>query len=303
MSHSVAAKRGAAPPTIRRNARARLRMSLAVAGMVATVALLGVPRGVPVEDVPLPRIERRLLALELREDEQLAAEALSGLPFIVRASGEVMRRVGAAEARNDKAAVQELRDQLIEMIQVARSAHGERPLLSLRAIQTHLFLEELGRYVLHRRPSRDLTELGGAILTKARRAGWLQHNRWKASDEELGAMFRVRWTNLAGVTEPGPLAPRLNDLRLYYRLRLRYPDVNSRARSDRIEAQLRDVSALSELDRDYPHHYATGILQYQLGSLGPALDSFRAHLRQHPDGEWALRARNYATACADALFQ
>jgi hypothetical protein len=50
-------------------------------------------------------------------------------------------------------------------------------------------------------------------------------------------------------------------------------------------------------------HYASGIVLFQLNAPDQALDSFRAHLRKHPDGPWSLRARNYATACAERLLQ
>jgi hypothetical protein len=94
--------------------------------------------------------------------------------------------------------------------------------------------------------------------------------------------------------------PTLNDFRLYYDHRLRHPD--ARSATARLESQLADVQALVALDPSYPGDFASGVLWFQLGAIDRALASFQAHLRAHPDGEWSLRARNHATACATALF-
>jgi tetratricopeptide (TPR) repeat protein len=283
------------------SARPRWGLSYAL-GAVLLVGLLGVPRGVEPSDVPAPRVYWPLHQAQENAETELLAEASEGLPFSVRVVGELLRRLGRSEAQADPEASGRLRDQLARAAKQAAKDAGGRPLLALRALQTHLFLRALGEYRSTGRQSTELYELSGALLHNARRAHWLRGRQLGASDAELAAMFRIRWAELTKLSHASAFRPTLNDLRLFYAHRLRYPDAGN-ARSDRINAQLDDVRALGKLDPSYPADFAAGILYYQLGSIDSALAAFRAHLRAHPDGEWTLRARNYATACAEQLFQ
>jgi hypothetical protein len=267
---------------------------------VAIVALLGIPRGVSPRELPLPRVVRHLLVLQLEREQALASEAQRGLPFKVRAVGELVRRVGQAELAQDPAAAQEWRRALRDATRSAAKEHGGKLLLALRALQSELFVKSIAQFEVQGSANPDLQELGGAFLLNAERAGWLARRRVNASADELAALFRIRWTELTGLSDAAAFTPTLNDYRLYYGLRLREV-TGSRSRSERIQSQLQDVQALAALDDTYPAAYASGILLFQLGSIEPALESFRAHLRAHPDGEWTLRARNYAAACAERL--
>jgi hypothetical protein len=242
-----------------------------------------------------------LLAQEQRERE-LARDARRGLPREVRAVGELVRRVGRAEASGDLETARADGDALKRAVAVAAHQDGGRPLLALRALQTELFLAAVRARALGAGEDHELSELGGAFEGRARRAGWFAPERVLVADEQLAALFRVRWSQLTGLSRVPAFTPTLNDLRLYYDHRLRRPDA-SLTRHEQLEAQLSDVRALAELDPDYPKDLAMGVLLYQLGATDRALESFRSHLRAHPDGEWSLRARNYATACAAALFE
>jgi hypothetical protein len=270
-------------------------------GAVALVGLLGVPRGVMPADVPAPRVIWSLYDVQERDETALLHGSRGGLPLSVRTVGELLRRFGQSEAEGDATALATLREQILRASKHAASNAGGQPLLQLRALQTHLFLRALGRYRATGKHSSELTELSGALLSKARRAGWFDGRELAANDAELGAMFRVRWTELTGLAQASAFRPTLNDLRLYYAHRLRYPDAGNDI-GDRIQAQLNDVRALGKVDSSYPTEFAAGVLLHRLGSVDAALESFRAHLRARPDGEWTLRARNYATACAEQLF-
>lgn len=271
-----------------------------ILAVVALVGLLGVPRAVTPSDLPAPRVHWPLWTAEQEADAALL-RASQPLPLSVRTVGELLRRVGQSEFEADTASIADLRDRLRHATKQAAEGAGGAALVRLRALQTHLFLHALSEYRTDGTVSADLRELSGALLLKAERGGWLEGRRIHASDAELAAMFRLRWGELTGLAHAAAFRPTLNDLRLYYAHRLRYPEAGE-SHADRASARLRDVEALGRIDPSYPADYAAGILLYRLGAVDRALERFRAHLRAHPDGAWTLRARNYATACAEQLF-
>lgn len=294
MRFRVASERMKAGLPERRTTLACLAVALALVG------LLGVPRPVEPRELPLPRVERQLLFAQQQREAALAREAREGLALEVRAVGELFRRVGRTEAAGDMEAAGSAAEALRAAAAEAARLDAGRPLLALRALQTELFLEAVGERAGE--GDQELAELGGTFERRARRAGWFTTDRFLIPDDQLAALFRVRWSRLTGLSGSATFTPTLNDLRLYYDHRLRHPDA-SLTRRDQLEAQLADVRALSALDEQYPGALASGVLLYQLGAIDQALESFRTHLRARPNGEWSLRARNYATACAAALFE
>lgn len=270
-------------------------------GAVVVVGLLGIPRAVTPSDPPMPRVVWSLHAAQERAEAALVPRPGEALPLSVRVVGELLRRLGQSEAAGDLEASRKLRQEIVRAAKRAAGEVGGRPLLALRAMQTRLFLDAIQEYRVNGEASAELYELSGALLDKAKRAGWCTGRELRASDAELRAMFRIRWSELTALSSAAAFQPTLNDFRLYHGHRLRYPDAGP-GRTDRVNAQLADVRALGKLDATYPADFAAGILFYRLGSVDQALESFRAHLRAHPDGAWTLRARNYATACAEQLF-
>jgi hypothetical protein len=272
-----------------------------VLGAVVVVGLLGIPRAVAPSDPPMPRVVWSLYAEQERAEAALLPSSGEALPLSVRVVGELLRRLGQSEAAGDREASRRLRDEIVRAAKRAAGDAGGKPLLALRALQTRLFLDAIREYRATGQASGELSELSGALLEKAERAGWRTGKELRATDAELAAMFRIRWSELTALSRASAFQPTLNDYRLYYGHRLRYPDAGP-GRTNRVNAQLADVRALGKLDASYPTDFAAGILFYRLGSVDQALESFRAHLRAHPDGAWTLRARNYATACAEQLF-
>lgn len=249
----------------------------------------------------MPRVVRPLLLAEQRTDAARADSAWHGLSRNVRVVGELVRRVGRAEADRDAAEVTRLRGELERAAASVLQRDGDEPLLKLRALQTELFVDAVRSAERSGRTSEELRELGGTLAERANGVEAERRRKARIADETLVALYRMRWAGLLGFGTDGPLAPTLNDHRLFYAYRLHR--TNGRlGRQSRLEAQLEDVRALARLDPSYPGDYAAGIVLYQLGAVDEALQSFRAHLRAHPDGAWSLRARNYATACAARLF-
>lgn len=269
---------------------------------LGVIGLLGVPRPVVPYDVPLPRVVRPLLLAEQRAEAERVRNGWRGLSRNVRTVGELVRRVGQAEAVGDAKSLVRLRGELMTAARTALAEDGEQALLDLRALQTELFLRALHDLAESAVTGPDALELGGTLSDRARQSGWIVNRRLRVADEPLRAFFRLRWADLVGLGTLSAFGPSLNDWRLFYRHRFMEGEHRFEQRS-RLEGQLEDIRALAHLDPSYPGDYAAGIVLYHLGAIDLALESFRAHLRAHPDGDWSLRARNYATACAAQLFE
>jgi hypothetical protein len=269
---------------------------------LGVVGLLGVPRPVVPYDVPLPRVVRPLLLAEQRAEAERVRNGWRGLSRNVRTVGELVRRVGQAEATGDVESLTRLRGELLAAARTALANDGEQSMLDLRALQTELFLRALHDLAENAVTGPDALELGGTLCDRATKSGWVENRRLRVSDEPLRALYRLRWADLVGLGRDSAFGPSLNDWRLFYRHRFTEDEHRFTQRS-RLEAQLDDIRALAHLDPSYPGDYAAGIVLYHLGAVDRALESFRAHLRAHPNGDWSLRARNYATACAAQLFE
>ncbi len=273
-------------------------LGLVVVGAAALTAALAVPRPVEPLLVPPPIVDREQQRLELETERARSARAKAGLPLEVRSVGEALRRLGAS-AVHSGTPLPQLSAQLRRLVGVAIERHGAERLLELRALQTELFSAALAR---RDEPDaaveRELDELGGGFFAALVARGWLESS---ADRREAEAAFRVHWAEALGLLQQHPYAPTLNEWRVYYRFMLSRPLGEGDARRRDAKLQLGYVAALAQHDRDYPARLARGVLLYQQGSFAEAAAELRAHLEQHPDGPWALRARNHLAACGAAL--
>ncbi len=269
-------------------------------GIALLGALLAVPREVPPDVLPLPRIDRQEQRRASTLERERAVEALqSPLPFDVRAVGETFRRFGQAEEGGRSAAALALREELARRAAKARQAQGDAMLLRLRALQTHLLLGSLASWEAGGPVGSDLAELGGSLVRDATRLGWVdRHGRFIMSRVEREVLFRIRWARLAGLLDEHPFAPSLTDWRTYYRFLLEHAPTPSRveARRQQALATLEVVRALEKRDPDYPALLARGVLLYEHGAYAAADQALGAHLLRFPEGPWRLRAQNYLTA-------
>lgn len=250
---------------------------------------LALPRPVAPERVPLPEIDRRQLARGLMADKERAHEAArTRLPFSVRRVGELVRRFGVANA-NDALRI---RDQVRFELQRTKAEVGAKPLVALRALQTELFLAAVRRWQERGRADRELAELAGNFEEKCRAASWLDaRGRVVFTEAELVVLYKVRWAELVGALDDKDLRPSLQELRSYYRALLEHPEGASDLERD--ARRLLYVRALSKKDPAYPADLARGVLFLRLGQHGPAAAALTEHLTAHPDGPYALSARNY----------
>jgi hypothetical protein len=271
-----------------------------VGAIAVTIALLGTLLGLPLpvepKEIPLPRVDRAGFARDTERFRVAAHRARrESLPFAVRAVGEAYRAVGRAEAAGNRPDFGATTARLRQLTRAALIEHGASAILSLRSVQTELFLRAVARWEATGATSLELDELGGQFAQRAR-AAWLDESgRLGADAHELASVFIVRWTGLAGALEDDALEPTLNTWRLYFRFQLETgtqgvePDA-------RAQFELETVRALGRRDPKYPLSFALGVLAFRLGNYADAQAAFRAHLSDHPSGPWALRARNHLAA-------
>jgi hypothetical protein len=274
--------------------------ALLVVAMALLSALLVVPRRVEPEWVPPPRVDR----LEQRQlqaaEAQRSARARAGLPLELRAVGEAFRQLGRASSAND-ASPELTRRVLLERLATARKLHGDERLLELRALQTELFVDAMTASS-DSEPTAERVELGGSLFNLGLKRGWFEPGPGRARRDELSTLFRVYWADVLRLRRH-PFAPTLNEWRAYYRFLLSQPNRNAEPRGHDLQLKLSYVAALVREDLDYPVHLARGVLLYQQGNLADAAAQLVAHLEQHPDGPWTLRAKNYLAACGAALSE
>lgn len=249
----------------------------------------------PVEEpeIPLPVVdrglERRRLELERRRAQAARRDAL---PFEVRAAGEAFRRFGLDSVRADAKVAENRLVALRRKIGTALRQYGSEPVLRLRALQGELFLKALEHFRTGSSPGLELLELGGNFAQKARDSGWLDRDgSLLFNPNERLTLFRIRWTELAGLRKNPAFSPTLNELRIYYRALLTLPE--GALPRERSQNQLRYVEAFARLEPDYPGGLARGAVLLRLGDKPGAQRELTAHLARFPDGPWALRARSY----------
>jgi hypothetical protein len=272
-------------------------VGLALVVSAVLSAALVVPRAVPPSELPLPAVDRTEQR-QREDDERSLAESArrEPLPYELRVIGETLRRFGLVSGSQPEHA-RTLRRELPELARAARSQHGDRPLLLLRALQAELFTRALRA---GERGARESAELGGELTSESAHPSWYDEHGFVGSDDELTLLFRTRWSELLGLSREQPFAPTLNEWRLYYRFLLRTASASD-ARARPATDPLTFASALGELDPDYPVDFARGVALYWRGSYDEAAHAFVAHLRLHPDGPWTLRARNHLAACGALL--
>lgn len=276
-------------------------VGLSIVLSAALTALLVVPRRVEPDSVPPPVIDRSEQGLFLAQEAVRAERAARGLPLEVRQVGEAYRRWGASSFAGDGRAVL-LQSQLQRLAHELVERHLGEQLLDLRALQAELFVRSLNDRA-DREPTPEQRELGAELLGLGRAHRWFDSGRSAADARELGTLFRVQWAEALGLAAQHPFAPTLNEWRVYYRFLLAQPNAEGPEREGDVRRKLSYVAALARYDQNYPAHLARGILLYQGGAPVEAAQELEAHLRQHPDGRWTLRARNYLAACGAVLAE
>lgn len=261
--------------------------------VVATCALLAVPRGAEPDLFPVPLIDVAEAAGTRARYAALADRAeREGLPFETRAVGDAVRRRGRSATTN-AADIEHVNRVMEERVRAALSAGQLDALLRLRAVQVRLFLRALQAHDWQGAPSAELRELAGEFPERAVENGWVGPAGCLASEDELITLYALRWSEVTHLRQLTPFKPTLAEWRRYYRFLLLYPEASAAADGARAERRLGYVDALGRRDRDYPAALARGALLADLGEDPSAAAELSAFLARPQVGEWTLRARNY----------
>jgi hypothetical protein len=266
-----------------------------VAGVIVLLAaLLAAPRATPPELLPLPLPDRRVLFRAANEERELATSARKHtLSFDVRAVGELFRRFGASTEPGQGVSQRILAD-LRTAARKAVSFSNGRPLRELRAVQTELFVAATREWESSRRVPRELRELGGDFPELATENGWFRGGRLVLDEAERAMLFRQRWGELTGLGKRPGFATTLDEQRANFSFLLRHP--SGRDALARRERQFAYVNALEKLDRNYPAHFARGVLLYRSRAFEAAAAAFQTQLEQPSNPRYRLRARNHLLA-------
>ncbi len=265
-------------------------LAIPSAGVAIVAALLAVPRATKPVTVPQPTIHRGALDTAIRRLEHGAdAARAAGLPFAVREVGEAYRRLGRTQFEglqllDDTGALGWQR-----LVRGARASSGDEALSTLRAVQTQMLVSAMAAWDATGKITDDLIELGGDFVKLAQTFHWWTADHLNMSRDERWALAMLRWTSLAGLSQVPPFRLdsdlEIAELRFFYAHAA--PDASSQHTRQKI------IRRYAELDSSYPIEYARGVLFAEAGQLDSAAASFTRHLQSHPNGSYAIRARNH----------
>jgi hypothetical protein len=273
-----------------------------VVAVAILCTLVVVPRPVAIDEIPLPRVNLRVVSERSQLDAARARSLEKQRPdYDVRALGEALRQYGASDADSDTQLGSRNLQRIGEVLRDALS-HGPEAVLSLRAYQMTVFLRELQVYEATGKESVELRELGGGIIALLKRSQWMHGDgagyRIVPDRTVLEILFRKRWNEVTGLKEP-PFALSLDEERAAFAFMLTHPIVSANTPADPSSQcrsangyLLRKVGELAAIDPDYPGELARGMILLRLGRPKDAIDVLAARLEGHPDGPYTMLTRN-----------
>jgi hypothetical protein len=297
-------------------------LALIPLGAALLLAALLLPRGAIPYEIPLPELDARVIAGEMRADAERAERARHvALSPDIRALGSAIREFNTLEAQdardldlsNARADIERVRRRVVDTGQ-------DEALLALRAVQMEGFLAEVQRFERTGVVSAELDALGGTFIRRMRKVGWCQGHELVLTDIERRAAFKATWSSLIEVEKKEKFRLSAMETRALYTLYFTHPHApepqrealtlarrtaKDQATCDRIDdgehagAEAWLLTKLGEyaaIDPSYPILLARGVALYQRRQYADAARSFSQWLDAHPDGPWTLRARNYLRA-------
>lgn len=306
-------------------AKSARALAIIPAAIGIVLLLLQMPRAVAPETLPLPTIDANALRGAVDKDRARADKARrEQLSFDVRALGTAVRELFAAQVKpTDAATMYQLRQTTVDKLRAALQ-EGAEGVASLRAVQLEQFLAEVQKFEATGQTTPELDALGGTFVRNMQEAGWTKGNKILLTDDERRVAYKLAWNSAAGAEGLAELQPTLDEMRVLYTLYLTRPHPPEHERiafaaqreaahsmkdcvlvdereQQAIEAwRAEKVRKLALLDSTYPGELAMGIQLYRSGRFRPAAEAFQEYIRKHPDGPWALRARNHLKAAIAA---
>jgi len=156
-------------------------------------------------------------------------------------------------------------------------------------------------------------------------AGWVQNGKVLLDDDARRAAYKVVWNAQLGAERLKGMELGVDEQRALYRFYLTHPHAseiqrlayeamrkratnaeecqkaNAEEHLDMEQWRIEKIRRLGELDPTYPTGYALGVAYYRTGRLEQSIESFKDWIVKHPDGPYALRARNHLKAAVTAF--
>jgi hypothetical protein len=292
--------------------------------LAAILLLLMMPRSTEPDEIPLPRVDARVIrAIEAADDARAAAAERERLAGYILAVGSAFRAINALDLQSsgDETEKIDARRQLESAVRDLPHHEGvEGELLSLRALQVRRFVDAIASWEATGATTTDLKELGGTFVQRIEDAGWVVGGRVLFEQTSLRVAFKLVWNTLVGVDNRPAFALTLDEQRALYTFYLEHPrppeayraslaldreaatTPEACARVNREHARQLEVwraekiKRLGAIDPAYPTGYALGVSYYRAGRYELASEAFATFAAAHKDGPYALRAKNHLKA-------
>lgn len=324
VARALAAAKSGAPGRKNNSGRWLALVPVVVAGLCMALMM---PRGTRPSAVPLPQIDMRALEATVATDRTRAASARSArLPTDVLAVGSALRKLNTVASGPDAGEATSVarREMEVALLQLKSRDGAMAELLALRALQIEQFLAEVAHFESTGTESAELSELGGAFISRMREGGWVEGHRVVLDEDQRRVAYKIVWNTLVGVDDQKSFQLTLDEQRSLYSLYLGRPHPSESQRAilaaDRRAARTAEaceklannelrateqwradkIKRFSTIDPSYPAAYALGVVYYRAGSFDLSVEAFRDWLDRHPDGPLALRAQNHLKAALDA---
>lgn len=318
VERALAAARAAAKADHERKSGRWLAIIPLSIGLVFLLFML--PRGTPPDGVPLPRVDHRVTRAIAEAEDRLADDAeAQRLPGDVLAIGSAIRDLTTAETEGNDPERLLARSRLDALLaSLPKRPSTEQELVKLRASQTRTFLNALREWESGREP-KDFAATGKSFVERAQEAGWTEERHLLLDETQRRVAFKTVWNAITRLGA-GTFAITLDEERALYAFYIGHPRVTESHRLA-LEAKRRDattpdacrraqadwrrdlelwradkIKRLAAIDPAYPAHYALGVTYFHAGRGELAVDAFNTYLEAHPEGPYALRARNHLKA-------
>jgi hypothetical protein len=289
--------------------------------IAVTFFVFMLPRATAPDGIPLPRVDHRVTAAVERAEEALADDAEQNrLPGDILSIGTAIRQLNALEgASADDTERLLARTELDALLStVTRRPGADQELIKLRSSQIRTFVRALREWENGGEP-KDFAAAGGTFVARAQEAGWVLGRHILLDETQRRVAFKSVWNAITHLSS-GNYALTLDEERALYAFYIEHPRVPEGHRLN-LEAKRRDaktpeecarasadwqregeswradkIKRLAAIDPAYPGTYALGIAYYGAGHSELAVEAFNTYLEAHPEGTYALRARNHLKA-------
>jgi hypothetical protein len=299
--------------------------------LALALMLLMMPRATEPDSIPLPRVDERALRKVARvDDDRARTVSLERLPSDIRAVGSAFRALNTADAHgvDEVELINAQRELAVALRDVNPGTDIDENLLALRAFQMQRFLEEVRHWEATGEITEELSALGGNFINRTAEAGWATNTSSRHSvlmnDTQRRVAFKTVWNAMVGVDRRPAFTLTLDEQRSLYAFYFQYPHPPDSRRvafrvqrrdattpeaclkanvEERRQAELwrvEKVRRFAAIDSSYPATYAMGVGYYKAGRFDLASEAFTTFIGAHPDGPYALRAKNYLKASLTA---